>query len=326
MSHELMQNDNMFSVRETPWHGLGVILPEAPSIDEALKISNLDWQVRGLPLYAQQPGKKGAVVRSKIAIPTHQAIQREDTEEIFTVVSSRYEILQNTEAFEVFRPLVEDGQIELETAGSLQNGRKVWILAKVSGVRDAEVMEGDVIKPYVLLSNSHDASQAVRFGFTPIRVVCWNTLTFATESEESKLVRVYHRGNLKDNLDALRESLDLASGRFVARIDKYQKMAKMPINKKDFQKYVRQVLSTDIEESAREKQIFDMLLNGKGGLGTDDFSKASWWHAYNAINEWALYQRGRSAENRLASAWFGDGYTLDVKAFQIADDFVSKAA
>ncbi|MDD3948752.1 MAG: DUF932 domain-containing protein, partial [Anaerolineaceae bacterium] len=141
MAHELMEHDNMFSVQETPWHGLGIILPNAPSIDDALRIAKLDWQVRMLPLYAQDPQN------TLMPVDAHKAIQREDTGEIFTVTSKYYTPLQNAEAFDVFRPLVEDGSIELETAGSLQNGRKVWILAKIATTDAMEVRDGDTIKP-----------------------------------------------------------------------------------------------------------------------------------------------------------------------------------
>ena len=323
MAHMIEENDNMFSVQETPWHGLGHVLPEAPSIDKALQISCLDWKVRTLSLSAQQPPVNGELVRGKLPVNSHVALQREDTKEIFTLVSNRYQILQNDEAFEVFRPLVNDGRIQLETAGSLQNGKKVWILAKVAGIADAEVKPGDMVKPYVLLSNSHDGSQAVRFGFTPVRVVCNNTLSWATEHEQSKLVRIYHRGNIRANLDDLQKSLDVAAGEFVARIDRFQKMAKTAISKPDLAKYVRQVLGT-ADETPREKQILETLINGKGGIGIDGIP--TFWDAYNAINEWILYSKGQSPDRRLASAWFGDGRVLDVHAFQIADEFMAKAA
>ncbi|MCK9350819.1 MAG: DUF932 domain-containing protein [Clostridiales bacterium] len=318
MAHELMEHDNMFSVQETPWHGLGIILPNAPSIDDALRIAKLDWQVRMLPLYAQDPQN------TLMPVDAHKAIQREDTGEIFTVTSKYYTPLQNAEAFDVFRPLVEDGSIELETAGSLQNGRKVWILAKIATTDAMEVRDGDTIKPYVLLSNSHDKSQPVRFGFTPVRVVCNNTLSWAQSASESRLIRIYHRGNIKENLDALRSALDATNAEFRMGIDKFRKLAKGRVNQEDLTAYIRTVLETE-DETPRERAIMEVLLNGKG-LGVRPQDQISWWDAYNAINEWMLYQRGRNVDNRLASAWFGDGYLLDQRAFMIADAFMAKAA
>jgi len=319
MGHEILEFDDMFSVGSTPWHGLGNILENAPSIDEALIAANLNWKVALLPIFAQPNDAS-----TPRPVHGHRAIQREDTGEIFTVVSNKYQLLQNDEAFEIFRPLVEDGSITLETAGSLKNGRKVWILAKITDTKDAEIRDGDVVKPYVMLSNSHDGTQAVRFGFTSIRVVCNNTLSWAVKDDGSKLIRVYHRGNVRDSLDLLRQSLDTAKAEFSLQADKYRRLANSNVNQDDLIKYIRAVLQTE-DVTRRETAIMNVLFNGRG-LGTRPQDRISWWDAYNAINEWMLYYRGRSVDSRLASAWFGDGYLLDQAAFQLADDFVAKAA
>ena len=316
MSHEIMEHDNMFSVNEVPWHGLGVVLPEAPSVDDALRISCLDWRMRGLPLYAQQPRGVNKPSRTKLPINTHMALQREDTGEVFTIVSNKYEILQNEEAFDIFRPLVDDGSIALETAGSLQNGRKVWVLGRIMATDEREVKDGDIVRPYVLLSNSHDGTQAVRMGFTPVRVVCNNTLSMAITDDRSQLVRVYHRGGLQTNLEELRGTLNLGVARFEASAEQYAKLARARINQDDLTGYIRVVLETE-DETPRERAIMDVLLNGRG-LGVREQDVVTYWDAYNAINEWMLWRRGQSADNRLASAWFGDGYILDRRAFDYA--------
>ena len=317
MAHMIEEHDNMFSVGETPWHGLGVVLPEAPGVDDAIRISGLGWQVRELALFANQPPGKGEnFVRGKLPIESHKALQREDTGEILTVVGNKYKILQNEEAFDIFRPLVEDGSLALETAGSLQNGRKVWILGRIMVTQEREVRDGDIVKPYVMLSNSHDGTQAVRMGFTPVRVVCNNTLSMAITDGRSQLVRVYHRGGLKTNLEELRNTLNLGAARFEATAEQYAKLAKVQINQTDLTGYIREVLQTEVE-TPRERAILDVLMNGKG-LGVREADKITWWDAYNSINEWMLYQKGSNAENRLASAWFGDGYTLDQRAFEVA--------
>jgi hypothetical protein len=107
-------------------------------------------------------------------------------------------------------------------------------------------------------------------------------------------------------------------------IDKFRKLAKGRVNQEDLTAYIRTVLETE-DETPRERAIMEVLLNGKG-LGVRPQDQISWWDAYNAINEWMLYQRGRNVDNRLASAWFGDGYLLDQRAFMIADAFMAKAA
>lgn len=326
MAHEIMENDQMFSVNEVPWHGLGVLLPHAPTLDEALTHANLSWKVRKLALSANQPPMDGQMVRGRLPIRSHKALQREDTGEIFTVVSNQYQILQNEDAFGIFRPLVDDGWLDLETAGSLQNGRKVWILARIAGTPDIEVRDRDVVKPYVMLSNSHDGTQAVRLGFTPIRVVCNNTLTMAVDGDRSMLVRVYHRGDIQGNLEHLRRLMDLGAAQFVALTEGYRDLANNQVSEADLKKYIRVVLNVEPGlETPREKAVIERLINGRGGIGTDDLSKATWWDAYNAVNEWMVWERGRSNDTRLASVWFGDGYTMDQRALTTAFEFAKVA-
>ena len=328
MAHMIEQNDNLFSVGETPWHGLGVVLPEAPSIDEALEISGLNWNVRTLDLTAKQPHIPGQLSRGLVHLPDYKALQREDTEEIFTVVSSQYTVLQNTEAFNVFRPLVESGELTLETAGSLNNGRRVWILAKVTGSKEAQVQSGDKVKLYTLLSNSHDGSQAVRFGFCDVRVVCNNTLTGAHADSASKLIKLYHRGDLTGAIENLRETMDLKTTEFKANIRQYKELAKSKIvNPEDLQKYVKIVLGLPLEEldktTPREALILQVLYQGKGATIRKNPEDVTWWDAYNAVNEWGLYHRGYTADSRLNSMWFADGYSRDHLALETAMKFAA---
>jgi len=311
MAHEIMNYDNMFSVKVTPWHGLGVILNDPPSVDEALKQANLDWSVSLLPLFCQLPN-------SCMEQVDRMAVVREDTNEVLGVVGNNYTPLQNIDAFDIFQPLVETKELLLETGGSLKNGRRVWIFARIN-VDGAEIGKGDEIKPYVLLSNSHDGTMAARFGFTPIRVVCNNTLTAAENNGTSKLVKLVHKSNIYDNLQMLRDMLDLSKARFEATIEQYKILANRDINSSDLEKYVKIVL-TDSDEAdtiltPTQNRIIDLFENG---IGSDLPKMKTWWGAYNSVNEWLMYHRGRSVDNRLASVWYADGYNLNKRALDIA--------
>ena len=319
MAHEIMENDSMFSVIETPWHGLGKVLDSPPTIEEGLITAGLDWTVTPRPLYARVP--VGDYLR---ATPVdYQAIQRDDTGEILGVVGPAYQPLQNKEAFDVFGPLVEDGSLFLETAGSLKNGRRVWVLAKINA-DSADIGKGDEIKPYVLLSTSHDGTMAARLGFTPIRVVCNNTLSYAESSGASKLVRVFHKGDIAGGLAALRETLDLTKATFTTTIEKYRYLASKEISVADLEKYVKITFMPEFEEELKraqdveeaiemiltptQKKVIDLFENGRGS----DLPKArTWWGAYNSINEWLNYMKGRDQDNRLNGLWFGDGYNFN---------------
>ena len=345
MAHQIEKNDSLFSVKETPWHGLGTVLDGAPSIDEALTASGLDWEVKTIPVFAQLPKDQWEEFsRTKLPLPNYRAIQRVDTQEVFGVLSDKYIPLQNKQAFSVFRPLVESGELELETAGSLLNGRKTWILAKVPGIKPVTIRKGDQVKPYVLLSNSHDGSNAVRFGVTPIRVVCNNTLSMAHGNKSSELIKVYHRGDVTGNLDQLRDMVNVEMTEFQATMKEYKKLASKEISQADMIKYIRMVFPPKVETSeiqaeipAVDENFLDAVINAtpdmetlsrkeeaiirilEGGRGSQSGRKEiTYWDAYNAVNEWGLYERGYNEETRLASSWFGNQKADDQKALNVA--------
>jgi len=315
MAHEIHEYDDMFSVIQTPWHGLGKVLKDSPGIDEALEISGLTWNVNSLDIFTEK----------KEPIKKFKALQREDTKEIFTVVSNRYKVLQNHQAFNVFKPLVENGDISLETAGSLHNGRKVWILGRITSEKEQEVGDGDIVKPYVLLSNSHDGTQAIRIGFTPVRVVCNNTLSMSIKNRDSKLIRVYHKGDVEANLTDLRDMMEFGTASFKARIKDYRLLNTKRINKTDIRKYIRKVFDSDEDIEIRNEKAILLVLNNGKGLGIRNGNEPTLWEIYNAVNEWGLWHKGKNQNRRLTSAWFGNGYTLDNRAFNIALD-IAKAA
>ena len=325
MAHELGVYDNMFSASGiTPWHGIGIVLDSPPTIEEGLQKANLDWGVRLLPLYCQIPPDL------EFHTVSNRAVLREDTNEILGTVGANYTPLQNRDAFNLFAPLVEDRSILLETAGSIRNGRRVWILARIN-TDSADISKGDEIKPYILLSNSHDGTLAVRFGFTHIRVVCNNTLSAAIFGKVSKLIRLTHTANIYNNLETLRGVLDLAKASFVASIEQYRSLASKDINVADLERYVKVVLDPDFKkefDKAQENdEDIDITLTRtqsliidifERGIGSDLPKARTWWGAYNSVNEWLMYHKGRNIDNRLNSVWFGDGYNTNNRALEVA--------
>ena len=178
MSHGLTNNDSMFSVREMPWHGLGVVLDEYPrSIDEALDKAGLGWKVtHGDVLVVRTPewtddfGSK----RPAELIPAKgfKANLREDSGEVLGIVSEDYEVVDNRDAFRFLDALI-GSELHFETAGSLWGGRRVWCLARLPEYVE---LGGDLSATYIYVANSHDGSMAVTAAATPIRIVCANTL------------------------------------------------------------------------------------------------------------------------------------------------------
>jgi phage/plasmid-like protein (TIGR03299 family) len=313
MSHEI---ENMFSVNQTPWHKLGKILNAAPSIQEAIIAAGLDWKVNLKPLFTAD----GVSVESDA-----QATYRESDGKILGVVGPSYKPLQNSEAFNFFQPFVDSGAVELETAGSLRDGRRVWVLARVKGMQ-ADVVKGDEVKLYVLLSNSHDGTLAIRTGFTPIRVVCNNTLTAAHSSGASKLIRIRHAGDVVKNLQRVQEVMDLVKGEFTATMEQYRALASKQVNQADLEKFVKIVFSvpgSQANANAGDRSVNKIQPLFEQGRGNNlPGVQGTMWALYNATTEYLQYNRGTDDAKRLDSTWFGTSQALNKRALDTALDLV----
>src|SRR5690606_31902054 len=189
MAHHINFNEqtgkhSFFSVKEKAWHGLGQIVEDYPTSAEAIKYAGLDYTVKKRYLFtygddtSPETEDNDCVMEWRVDVPEHFATVRTDTDEVLGVVGKDYEIVQNTEAFHFFDDLVGgNGGIKYETAGALGKGEKVFITAKLPDV--LRVGKDDLIEQYLLLTTSHDGYGCIKAAFTPIRVVCNNTLNAA---------------------------------------------------------------------------------------------------------------------------------------------------
>lgn len=310
--------ETMFYVNETPWHGLGEKLDAPPTIQEAITLAGLDWEV----------GLKDLFTAEGQQVPARATYRKTDNS-ILGVVGPRYTPLQNADAFDWFQPFVDSGLVGLHTAGSLQEGKKVWVLAEINR-ETSEIVTGDEIAKFIMLSNSHDGTTAIRVGFTPIRIVCANTLAMAHNSKASKLIRVRHTQSSRVNLDNLREIMDVVNAEFEATAEQFRFLASRKYNYSDIRKYVKTVLGVEkVQDSdlpTRTKNtmdsIFGMIENERQSVGG---MRGTYWAAYNGVNEYLNYHQGRNADNRMNSLWFGSGYNENVNALQLAVDFAQGA-
>lgn len=310
--------ENMFSVRETPWHKLGVVLDNPPTIQEAIDLSGLNWGVELKPLFLGN----GDLV-------DHKAVVRQDSGNVLGIVGPRYQPLQNAQAFDWFNPFVENGEVALETAGSLDEGRRIWVMAKIA--RDPSVIvKGDEVLKYLMLSNSHDGTLAIRVGYTPIRIVCANTLAMAHNSNASKLIRVRHTASSKVALDKLRDIMNIVDREFEATAEQFRFLASRMFNQKDIREYVKAVLGkekiADEDLPTRTKNQLDEII----GLIDHANQKLSgvdgtYWAAYNAVNQYLNYDAGRNDNNRMSSLWFGVNANTNKSALDLALEFANAA-
>lgn len=299
--------ENMFYVNEIPWHGLGVKLDTPPNSKKAIIQAGLDWKVNLTPINIGDKQYKN-----------YLAIQRENTDDIYGIVKPGWTPLQNIDAFHFFDPIVRSGLAEYHTAGSLKNGEKVWILAKLKS-DPFEVAKDDFVEKYLLLSNGHNGKLGVRISFTPIRVVCNNTLTMAEDST-TQTVRIMHSLKVNQNLDNLREVIDIANRRFALTFKQYERMANRGI--KNLEHYIikslypNKEMPLDSEQIGRTvNQIVDIA--NMHPTNTLPSIKGTVWAAYNAMTFWIDHNRGRT-NTRLDQAWFGNGKAIKDRAYQEA--------
>jgi phage/plasmid-like protein (TIGR03299 family) len=322
MSHDIDQSTGepaIAYVGKKPWHGLGEELPEDQSIEKWLKAARLGWELTRLPVQYLAEG-------------THRTMEdrfvlaRSDTHEALSIVSGDYQIVQPREVLEFYRDLMKEYGYTLETAGALDHGRKVWALAR-TGITEATDKHGeDKIAAYVLLATSCDKTLATTAAFTSIRVVCQNTLFFATEEVRKKgrpQVKVPH--NLYFDARAVKAQLGLMDPAWKAFLEKVRKMTAYRMQAEQAASFLESLLVQKKDKplsrtAERERQTITALFRSAPG---QEFvtAKGTLWGAVNAVTYYADHVRS-GAEERLDGAWFGAGYMLKEKAWTEASALV----
>lgn len=183
--------ENMFYVGEKPWHGLGVEVKEAPTSNEAIRLAGLDWDVIPKPIY-DEFGRE---------LPGYKVNMRSSDNKALGIVTDRYKIVQNREAFAFTDALLGNG-IQYETAGSLASGKRIWLLARM----EDRLMAEEQMENYLVFTNTHDGTGAIRVACTSVRVVCQNTLNLALD-QASRHWSCVHKGDIQSKLDEARFTL-----------------------------------------------------------------------------------------------------------------------
>jgi len=187
--------ESMFYVREKPWHNLGTQVMEAPESKDALRLAGLDWKVKQRDVYTED----------YVKVPGYKVNVRDKDGTSLGIVSDKYKVVQNEDAFAFTDQLIGEG-VRFETAGSLQNGKRVWILAKMP---NEYVIAEDKIDPYFLIMNSHDGSSGIKACMTPVRVVCNNTLNLALNTAK-RTWATKHTENIMSRMTEAQETLFMA--------------------------------------------------------------------------------------------------------------------
>lgn len=231
--------ETMFYVRETPWHGLGTKVMEAPTSKEALSLSELDWRVEQEPIYTETGN----------FISGFKANVRDTDQKILGVVTDRYKVIQNEEAFAFTDELLGEG-VRYETAGSLQGGRKVWLLAHLP---HEYIIAGERISPYLVFSNTHDGSGAIRVAVTPIRVVCNNTLNLALNTAKRSWSTI-HTGDIKSKLEEAKNTLFMANTYMDELGKEFENLRQKKLTDKQVMEYIELLIPLDESATSQQKK------------------------------------------------------------------------
>lgn len=329
MGHEITVRENGFAeaafAMKPAWHGLGRIYDKPMTSAEALEGAGLDWRVEQEATYIRE----GDSYRE---LPEHVVNVRSDNRRVLGIVSDHYKVVQNTEAFEFVDRLVDEEQMLYESAFSLRGGKNVVLLARMPGVR--EVVEGDQLLDYVLLSMAHDGTGAITFGPTSVRVVCANTYQLALGSDKGQKIKsmsIRHQGNVMNKLSRARQILGMAKYEFDQHNAVAKELADRVITREEWVHFL-DIMCPELDPldpdytDRRAEKIADTRLAIKAAYHNERQALAAntAWAAYNAVSEHIdhLPRRGgskrRKAEARFNVCLYGAGRDMKQRAFEAA--------
>lgn len=306
MAHRV---ESMMSVGTVPWHGLGTTLPKGTVLtsEQAIRLAGLDWQVHLDMLFTADGTRADGAY----------ATRRSSDGAVLGVVGGRYRPVQNEDAFKVFDHAATTGQIAYETAGSLRNGKTVWILARMGA--DMKVGDGDAVAKYGLFSNSHDGTSVVRMLCTAVRVVCANTLAAALGAV-AEGYRIRHTASAEGRMAAAAEAMGIAQREYADFGTLADRLVRKPYTTAQMTRLAEVVMPAErgeVTEALGEKrQTLVGLLDG--GRGHDSIRRTA-WAGWNAVAEYADHHqrvRGGDRGRRLESIWFGGRAAMKAKALE----------
>ena len=334
MPHELSISANgdaeMMYVGRTPWHGLGTQLESEVTAKEAIEAARMNYQVEQQTIFRQNP-TTGLLTE----YPDRYAVVRTDTDVPFDIVSGQYEIVQNEDHFTFFDEIIGQGQAVYHTAGALRGGRIIWILVKLP--ETIELIPGDPIEQYILMSSSHDRSKSLEIAITPIRVVCANTLRVGMSAAKN-IVQIRHTQSIHSRAVEARQALGLTDAYHQLMMESLGVLANTPMSPTSMAEYATAFLNVNpdreelhaFSQDARERlcELFEV------GRGQDIPGVANTaYAAFNATTEFLdNYKRVQVAsesgqhspdaqDRRLYRSWFGRGQSQRDRSFNLLQNF-----
>ena len=310
MAHEvenIMYVSNEENGRFVPWHGLGTAVAEAPNSAEAIKLAGLDWVVESKPVFTD----------SGIEIPNYKANIRDIDQKVLGVVSNRYQVVQNKDAFDFTDALIGEG-CRYETAGSLCGGKRIFLLARMP---EAKILD-DSFENYICFTNSHDGFSSIKAVMTPVRVVCQNTLSLALSSAKRQWF-TKHIGNLDSKLAEAKHTLELANDYMTEFGKAADILAHTKVTDAEVEAILDELFPVKEEDSDRRKrniqEVKDQFMVCM--LAPDILKfKGTAWSAVNAASDWATH----TAPKRMTDNYQENNFNRVLDGHIVIDTFFQK--
>ncbi len=310
MAHEvenIMYVSNEENGRFVPWHGLGTAVAEAPTSAEAIKLAGLDWVVESKPVFTD----------SGIEIPNYKANIRDIDQKVLGVVSNRYQVVQNKDAFDFTDALIGEG-CRYETAGSLCGGKRIFLLARMP---EARILD-DSFENYICFTNSHDGFSSIKAVMTPVRVVCQNTLSLALSSAKRQW-STKHIGNLDSKLAEAKHTLELANDYMTEFGKAADILAHTKVTDAEVEAILDELFPVKEEDSDRRKrniqEVKDQFMVCM--LAPDILKfKGTAWSAVNAASDWATH----TAPKRMTDNYQENNFNRVLDGHIVIDTFFQK--
>lgn len=327
MAHHITKFDNMVSgMNQTPWHGLGRVVKGALTAQEALTLGGLDWKVLQGKNFRQKFNQFEEIPNS------FHLFRSNDGLIVNEHCTQDYTIVQNEELFSFFDPLVSRKEAMYHTAGSLKAGRIVWILAKLPG--EIILPGNDITEKYALVGASHDGSLPVFIKMTPIRVVCWNTLTqslsgkMGKEGMTSDTIKIRHSSKAQEKIAKASEALGLINQQYEVFRQAAEKMRATNLKEENVKAYFEACFDMTPEKQADlhkrgatvwSNKFNDLLKLHESGMGSE-LCRGTAWGAYNALTEWVdHHSRNKDQDTQVQNNWLpGPKEDLKRKALELA--------
>ena len=322
MAHLIEQ---MAYVGATPWHGLGNQLSPNQPVEVWQQEAGMNWQIQESPVrfMADAVGHLGTIH----SFPEQKVLYRSDSKEALSVVSQRYQVVQPREVLEFYRDLTECSGYELETAGVLKGGRKLWALARTG--HSTAIKGNDVVNGYLLLATSCDGTLATTATPITIRVVCNNTLTISL-SGATRAIKVPH--STRFDSQAVKKQLGIAVSQWDEFMYRMRALAERKVQWTEAMSFFMEVLCDtsahdpipNVLPNKRAMEKVQSLFEGKGRGSEIESARGTAWGLLNAVTEHVDHERrARSSEYRMDSAWFGQGAVIKQKALDAALQLVA---